>query len=245
MKMIFKSAMLLTVFSLLSCNTDEKEAVKDSFDSFFSELEDCRFDKAAKYADGDLVDILEEMAEEYDALSRDQRIEFKEYLGDADFSIESVEFDGFSIFSSPEEATIVLDGKLKEIDLIKKKDTWVIKESNKKIKRLLEEALEELQSYNTYSGDYGYDDNLYSGDYGFDDNTYSGDYGYEDYASDTQRVYYCNNGREIPYSYLNDGDCDCGGDCEDEYVFICGDGQAITRDWLYDGDCDCNDCSDE
>ena len=220
--MIVKSAMLLTVFSLLSCNTDEKDAVQDSFDSFISELEDCRFDKAAEYADGDLVDILEEMAEEYDALSRDQQIEFKDFMGDADYSIESVEFDGFSIFSSPEEASIVLDGKLKEIDLIKKKDTWVIKESNKKLKSGLEEALEELQSYNTYS-----------------------DYGYEDYGSDTQRVYYCNNGRDIPYSYLNDGDCDCGDNCEDEYVFFCGDGQAITRDWLYDGDCDCNDCSDE
>lgn len=233
MKMILKSAMLLTVFSLLSCNTDEKDAVQDSFDSFISELEDCRFDKAAEYADGDLVDILEEMAEEYDALSRDQRIEFKDFMGDVDYSIESVEFDGFSIFSSPEVATIVLDGKLKEIDLIKKKDTWVIKESNKKLKNGLEEALEELQSYNIYS-DYGYD---------YDD-TYN-DYGYEDYGSDTQRVYFCNNGREIPYSYLNDGDCDCDDDCEDEYVFICGDGQAITRDWLYDGDCDCNDCSDE
>jgi len=225
MKMIVKSAVLLAVFSLLSCNADEKDAVQDSFDSFINQVEGGHFDRAAKYADGDLVDLLEEMAVEYDALSREQQLEFKDYLGEADYSIESVEFDGFSIFSSPKEATIVLeDGNLKEIDLIKKEDTWVIKDSNKKLISALEDALEVLQSYNTISSEYDYDD----------------------YGTYEEDVFYCwGNGSEIPSSWVNDGECDCD-DCEDEdELFKCSSGEVIPISWYYDGDCDCNDCSDE
>lgn len=40
-------------------------------------------------------------------------------------------------------------------------------------------------------------------------------YDYDEYGSTNEDVFYCWNGREIPWSWVNDGECDCE-ECEDE-----------------------------
>ena len=62
-------------------------------------------------------------------------------------------------------------------------------------------------------------------------------------------IFVCDNGEEIPGSWVNDGEMDCS-DGSDESgstgsTFTCDDGQEIPADWENDGEEDCLDGSDE
>ena len=48
-----------------------------------------------------------------------------------------------------------------------------------------------------------------------DGRAYDYGYDYDEYGSTNEDVFYCWNGREIPWSWVNDGECDCE-ECEDE-----------------------------
>ncbi|MFZ9695701.1 MAG: hypothetical protein ACO3AY_07510 [Chitinophagaceae bacterium] len=90
-----------------------------------------------------------------------------------------------------------------------------------------------------------------------------------EYADDPEEPQFlCDNGQSIPFSWFNDGECDCS-DCSDEPyledynetyepgydysdygsanedVFYCWNGREIPASWVNDGECDCDDCEDE
>jgi hypothetical protein len=75
---------------------------------------------------------------------------------------------------------------------------------------------------------------------------------FEEMDEDTgeDEVFICDNGEEIPFGWVNDGDQDCS-DGSDENgtnqydVFICDNGEEIPFDWVDDGEQDCSDGSDE
>jgi len=59
-------------------------------------------------------------------------------------------------------------------------------------------------------------------------------------------IFVCDNGEEIPGSWVNDGEMDCSdGSDESGSTFTCDDGQEIPADWENDGEEDCLDGSDE
>ena len=72
------------------------------------------------------------------------------------------------------------------------------------------------------------------------------------YGYTTETLYICDDGQEIPFRFVNDGnyDCDDGSDEVDDpwdesNVFVCGDGEEIPFRWVNDGEDDCDDESDE
>jgi Ca2+-binding EF-hand superfamily protein len=68
---------------------------------------------------------------------------------------------------------------------------------------------------------------------------------------ESQEMFTCDNGNEIPADYVDDGDNDCG-DWSDEpnhdggeETFTCDNGETIPMSWVDDGMDDCSDGSDE
>ena len=70
-------------------------------------------------------------------------------------------------------------------------------------------------------------------------------------SQDSDSVFYCDNGNEIPLDYYDDGDNDCGdGSDEPNYspeveVFVCDNGNEIPMSYYDDYQDDCGDGSDE
>ena len=75
-----------------------------------------------------------------------------------------------------------------------------------------------------------------------------------DSTNDDEAMWMCDNGEEIPDSWINDGYEDCA-DGSDEWdtngsdnqpnMFVCDNGEEIPEDWVNDGEDDCADGSDE
>ena len=70
-----------------------------------------------------------------------------------------------------------------------------------------------------------------------------------DSTNDDEDMWMCDNGEEIPDSWINDGYEDCA-DGSDEWdnepeMWICDNGEEIPQDYVNDGDEDCSDGSDE
>ena len=72
------------------------------------------------------------------------------------------------------------------------------------------------------------------------------------YGYTAETFYICDDGQEIPFRLVNDGDYDCddGSDEVDDpwdesNVFVCDDGDEIPFRWVNDGEDDCDDESDE
>ena len=75
-----------------------------------------------------------------------------------------------------------------------------------------------------------------------------------DSTNDDEDMWICDNGEEIPDSWINDGYEDCA-DGSDEWdtndsdnqpnMFVCDNGEEIPEDWVNDGEPDCEDGSDE
>ena len=72
------------------------------------------------------------------------------------------------------------------------------------------------------------------------------------YGYTAETFYTCDDGQEISFRFVNDGedDCDDGSDEVDDpwdesNVFVCGDGDEIPFSWVNDGEDDCDDESDE
>ena len=80
----------------------------------------------------------------------------------------------------------------------------------------------------------------------------SGDDAWDEEEDDgMEDMFVCDDGEEIPWSWVNDGEEDCsGGEDEDqddgsEEMFVCDDGEEIPFDWVNDGEEDCDGGEDE
>ncbi|TVR04132.1 MAG: hypothetical protein EA398_03000, partial [Deltaproteobacteria bacterium] len=63
-------------------------------------------------------------------------------------------------------------------------------------------------------------------------------------------MFTCDDGSEIPMSWVCDGDLDCPGgedeeNCPSDAFFTCDDGSQIPAEWVCDGDLDCPGGEDE
>jgi hypothetical protein len=223
--------------SQVSCQTEEEKAVESVALEVRDAFKQADFDKLAELTHSDFDELMQDVnyvlsdeVLEFAALGEGVTLEemkdqmLKEFKNEySDLEIESIDVDG-------DEAEVVFedkDGELTGLNLKKENGEWKVYWEGDDLDDMQEmaEVGETIRFMIELAGEYSDDD-------------------YTEYGYDDEDVFYCNNGREIPYGYLNDGDCDCN-DCEDENVFFCGDGLAITRDWVYDGECDCDDCSDE
>ena len=241
MKLISKLIAFTLLISVISCDekgkssdsSDPKKEVTDVIEDYYEAISKADFDKASEFCEGDAQELMEDIAKAFDDnLSRADQDEWESRLEDfKDVKVKSVDVDG-------DEATVEIEeynDEEVEYHLIKVKGKWLIEFDRGQL-RDMEETLEIFEEIGRY-GDRGryYNEREYE----------YPSYDYEETLPDIDEdFYYCNDGREIPYSYLNDGDCDCN-DCEDENVFFCDDGKAIRRAWVHDDECDCDDCSDE
>jgi hypothetical protein len=69
-------------------------------------------------------------------------------------------------------------------------------------------------------------------------------------SQDSESVFYCDNGNEIPLSWYDDGEDDCGDGSDEpnmssEEAFVCDNGNEIPMSWYDDYEDDCGDGSDE
>lgn len=232
MKLIARILLLTVLFSIASCQDDDKsnrskdkkeksrdrndsrserkksvdpeEEVKAVFDSYIRALSRNDWERAAGYCDRDARRAHEEMAAALYGLDSYYRDEFAAKMEEIfTLKIISIEIKG-------DEAKIITDngqGDREDHIIIKNGKEWLIKFDRRDL-RDLESAIEDIRvtasMIREMEGARGYE---------YDD--HEPGYDYDEYGSSGEDVFYCNNGKEIPGSWVYDGDCDCD-DCEDE-----------------------------
>lgn len=236
---------LLAVFFLLaavSCQEESKETsdsnkpedeIKELVESYYEALYECDFDKAAEFCARDSRDLMEELADAFYDLSDEEQDLFLEAVKreELDVKVLSIKVDG-------KEATVDVqdDDEEEEIQVVKKGKKWLIDLDRRQLREMQDvvEALDRLSGIEAYDSEEFYCRNGESipaswyndGECDCDDcsdepngaselaaPSYGYGYGYDAYGDD--EVFYCNDGREIPASWVYDGECDCD-DCSDE-----------------------------
>jgi len=212
MKLISKLIAVTLLISVISCDekgkssdsSDPKKEVTDVIEDYYEAISKADFDKASEFCEEDSQELMEDIAKAFDDnLSRADKDEWESRLEDyKDVKVKSVDVDG-------DEATVEVEeynDEEVEYHLIKVKGKWLIEFDRGQL-REMEQTLEIFEEIGRY-GDRGR--NNYEREYEYPS------YDYEETPSYSDDVYYCNNGRAIPWSYVGDEDCDCP-DCEDEY----------------------------
>jgi len=221
-----------------------EDEIKELVESYYDALYEGDFDKAAEFCEGDSRDLMEELADAFYDLSDEQQDLFLEPMmrEEPDVKVLSVKVDGKEATvevqddDEEEEIQVVKKGKKWLIDL----DRRQLREMQDVVDAL--EALDRMSRIEAYdlSGNEANDSEEFycrngetipaswynDGECDCDDcsdepngaselaaPSYGYGYGYDAYGND--EVFYCNDGSEIPASWVYDGECDCD-DCSDE-----------------------------